>query len=126
MEKTLQTETPVVINNYLRSGGCSLGCGACCQYLVLPLDKRLLNNTTERLDDFIYWAKLHGIEITNDGDWLAARIPLPCKELDQETLLCKLYGTPERPDICNRYPRSPADILNIKDCTYEFEIINDS
>ena len=110
---------------HLRGGGCTVGCGACCEFLILPLDKRLKDTDPAKLADFIYWAGLHGIVISDSGDWYAARIPLPCKHLTEDKR-CGVFGTPERPTLCGNYPRLPLDLEGVEDvCTYTFESITD-
>ena len=109
----------------LRAGGCTAGCGACCEFLILPLDQRLKDADPAQVADFVYWAKLHGISISDSGDWYAARIPLACKHLTEDKL-CGVIGTDERPDMCGRYPRLPLDLEGVEDvCTYTFESITD-
>ena len=109
----------------VRSGGCTVGCGACCEFIILPLDLRMKQADPERLKDFIYWAALHGVAITDSGDWLAARIPLRCERLvtdEDGDKTCGVFGTPERPVMCARYPRHPLDLEGVADvCTYAFD-----
>ena len=67
-----------------RSGGCTVGCGKCCEFMVLPirdreppyaslvrqatgyivwLDLRINNLPTERFNDLSRWADYHGVKI---------------------------------------------------------------
>lgn len=70
---------------FVRSAGCTAGCGLCCEYMVLPLrreapvnyenvvkttdgyivwlDPRIANMPAERLDDMQLWASYHGVMI---------------------------------------------------------------
>ena len=115
-------EAPLYRHGQVRVGGCNVGCGACCLYLELPLDPRLLTNTQERLADWIHWAELHGVKVYPSGrgkDFqLVARVESKCTELTDDGR-CGLYGKEERPDLCKRYPMHPLDTEGVKDrCTY--------
>lgn len=108
---------------YMRTGGCTLGCGACCEAVIIPLDPRLL--TSGRFDDWRHWLELHDIRVIIDKDkhYLDAYIPARCREL-QENKSCGLWESPERPDLCSRSPRVPEDLETIEDiCTYKFSQI---
>ena len=151
----------------VRSGGCTAGCGLCCEYMVLPadktrpmsfvpdddgdvlivyLDQRVRNMDLERWMDTFKWASYHRVWIWRDedcyaempvdtrlsfresGDWLACRIDLPCEKLDRDADgdgWCTVFGTPDRPDLCQRTPRHPLDVEGIEPCTYKFETTND-
>ena len=93
---------------FLRTGLCD-GCkgkASCCQYLVLP--ERPLTA------DEMKWLRLHdGAEAL----YLAGttgRIDIPCSALDGS--VCTLYGSPERPEMCVRYPELPEQL--IQGCAY--------
>lgn len=106
---------------WLRTGGCTVGCGACCRFIVLPLDPRICHASVDRVADWIKWLKLHGVEVTMSGDWLAAKIPLACHELQPDGT-CGVYGTDKRPNMCNAYPKQPLDLEGVEDvCTYRWE-----
>ena len=149
----------------VRSGGCTAGCGLCCEYLVLPvdpkrpkpslvdgqlalvLDPRVLNMPDERWDDTALWVSYHDMQLmrTDDlalaflpedtklsfrqsGDWLACRIEIACDKLDRDADgdgYCGVFGTPERPNLCQRTPRHPLDVEGIKECTYKFGVTDD-
>lgn len=149
----------------VRSGGCTAGCGLCCEYMVLPADKdrpipveeddvlivyldpRVRNMDTERWLDTFKWASYHGVWMWRDtgppfvevpvdarlsfrqsGDWLACRIDIPCDKLVRDADgdgYCSVFGTSERPDLCQRTPRHPLDVEGIKECTYKFDVTND-
>ena len=128
--KTYQPDEVIAVQDVsgtyqVRSGGCTAGCGACCEFLILPLDPRMRSADLGRLADFIYWASLHGVQITESGDWLAARIPLHCEKLvvdEDGDKTCGVFGTPERPAMCARYPRQPLELEGVADvCTYKFD-----
>lgn len=107
-----------------RTGGCTTKyCGACCRFLVLPLDPRIRLQPAEKLADFELWLRYHGIEMYETGDWLAVKLPIPCEKLTDEGQ-CGVYGTPDRPNLCSRIPRSPLDVEGIEECTYEFTPTN--
>ena len=128
--KTYQPDEVIALQDasgtyQVRSGGCTAGCGACCEFLILPLDPRMREADPKRLEDFIYWAALHGITIAESGDWLAARIPLACEKLVVDAdgdKTCGVFDTPERPTMCKRYPRHPLELEGVEDvCTYRFD-----
>ena len=103
---------------YVRHGGCTLGCGACCEHIIIPLDPRM--RQSPRYADWKHWMELHGLVITEDESYTTARIPVVCRELDEEKK-CRLFGKPERPHMCKNWPLHPMEIETVKDvCTYQF------
>lgn len=101
----------------VRTGACTPGCGACCQWIELQVAARYARNPDTRK-----WLKLHGIEITQDDNLAFATIPLPCRALLPDGR-CSLYGTPDRPDLCGRYPATPADLSGLEGvCTFGFAV----
>lgn len=90
---------------YLRTGECD-GCkatdpGACCKFIVMP--ERPLTA------DELKWVRLHpGVE------GLTGRHDIPCSALSEG--VCTLYGSPERPEMCVRYPEMPEQL--IPGCAY--------
>ena len=90
---------------YLRFGACG-DCSLCCQYLVLP--ERPLNA------DELKWLRLHdGAEqLWQDG--ATGRINIPCSALKDGR--CSLYGSPDRPELCVRFPEMPEQL--IEGCKY--------
>ena len=122
----LQEEVPIYVRDSVtdklmrRSGGCTLGCGACCEFMVLPLDARLRDQSW--FEDYVAWAKLHDVAIYTDAaERLVARLPIPCSQLTSDKL-CALFGSDERPDMCGRYPRTVRELKGVEDvCTYTFE-----
>ncbi len=115
---------------FIRSGGCTKGCGACCTAIILPLDPDILNSP--KFDDYMHWAELHGVRFIkqknplrldsygNEMDKLSAWIPIRCSEL-QEDKSCGLIGTPERPDMCGTFPLLPSTLGGLEEiCTYTF------
>jgi len=97
---------------YRRTGECD-GCvdslpGKCCTYVKLPLARELT-------PDEVKWLELHpGLSI----DGTAVRIEIPCSALKNGR--CELFGKPERPTMCERYPELPE--LD-SGCAYTFERI---
>lgn len=70
--------------------------GMCCRYIELPLARRLTSDETR-------WAELHeGIRIKGS----VVRIEQTCSALSADGL-CTLYGTPDRPEMCARWPDRP-------------------
>lgn len=149
----------------VRSGGCTAGCGLCCEYMVLPidpakptpweedgyivvmLDPRVANMDIERWLDTVLWAGYHDVWMWRDsgppyvemplgtklsfrqsGDWLACRIEIPCSKLVRDADgdgYCGVFGTSDRPDLCQRTPRHPLDVEGIEPCTYKFGVTDD-
>ena len=82
---------------FRRTGECH-GCegtGQCCTYIQLPLARALSG-------DEIRWVELHpGLTVRGQD----IRIEIACSALVEGK--CTLYGTPDRPHICDLYPESP-------------------
>lgn len=106
----------MILNGWQRSGGCHADCGACCKYLMLPIDP-------ERRPGFVHWdhwVKAHGIEIIGSK----VRVPLPCQYLTWDNQ-CAVYDTEERPKMCVEGPRLPEDIKGLEDrCTYQWRRVD--
>ena len=86
--KELQLDDVIVVEDYagtqfVRSGGCTAGGGACCEYMVLPLsrtepmihtgvgyivqlDERMAHLPLARFNDVVLWASYHDVYITRD------------------------------------------------------------
>ena len=108
-----------VVRGLQRAGGCHENCGACCEYLLLPLDPRIQNDPG--FEDYKKWVRLHGIIILDN---LKAYIPIACSALDEDKK-CSLYGTEARPDMCGEGPRLPTEILGLEEaCTYTWRKIH--
>ncbi len=99
---------------YRRSGECD-GCkrpgltpGQCCTYIQLPLARKLTPDEKR-------WVELHpGLTVNGQN----VRIDIQCSALSDG--LCTLFGKPERPELCSRYPEhSDLDA----GCSYTFERI---
>ena len=104
---------------WLRSGECTPGCGACCEYMLLPIHPAIIANVGFR--DWCRWAELHdGIKI--EGDWI--KLSIKCRELTEDKK-CRVYGMPLlRPAMCERFPRQPVDLEGLEDvCTYKFRAL---
>ena len=84
----------------LRSGECNRcqGEARCCKFMVLPLARVFSADETK-------WAALHGVRVEGD----TAFIDIQCSALDGDR--CTLYGTPERPEMCVRYPELPEQLV---------------
>lgn len=101
---------------FIRHGGCTKGCGACCEAIVLP-------HPPTPSEDYLLWLWLHSVEF--DKDHALAHVPLRCKAL-REDGTCEVVGTATRPEMCSRYPRHPSDIATLEHiCTYKFTEIED-
>jgi len=111
---------PPDVAGYMRVGGCTLGCGACCEAVILAL-REFDGLQDAAFDDWQHWLGLHGITLfRNQAGILCAHIPIPCSKLgpDKE---CQAFGTPDRPQMCAKWPEHPMQMLRVKDfCTYDF------
>ncbi|KKN55495.1 hypothetical protein LCGC14_0581700 [marine sediment metagenome] len=118
----LRAELPTVTaQDTLRTGGCTEGCGACCEKIIIPLDPRLRTHP-QKFNDWVKWAELHGLIIIDDPEKgrLDAFMYIECEALtpDKE---CNLMGTSERPDLCAGFPARPDELESIRNvCSYEF------
>lgn len=110
---------PPEVAGWLRGGGCTLGCGACCEAVILAL--RPYAGPPEGFADWQHWLELHGITLFGSPDNLLASIPIACSKLGPEKE-CTVFGTDERPTMCGTWPEHPAMVkLRVADvCTYEF------
>ena len=94
---------------FVREGECD-GChdrvpGYCCTFLSFSLSRALS-------DDEAYWASLHpGVKV--DGSNLT--LSIPCSALTPDGR-CSLFGTDARPQMCERFPELPAQML--EGCSY--------
>ena len=104
---------------WLRTGGCSPGCGACCTAIITALP----SGTTEvaGFADWVRWLTLHDIKIVEPGDGRAyIHVPKRCKALEA-CGKCTLHGLTNMPEMCKNYPTHPDDIRGLeKVCTYHF------
>ena len=103
------------MTQYVRQGECTVGCGACCKLLRLQVPPEYGSNP-----DIRKWVELHGVRLVNLDGGVFAMLTLPCSALTEDGK-CSLYGTPERPDLCNHWPMTPAALLGVEDvCTFSF------
>lgn len=106
---------------YERTGGCTLGCGKCCEAVIIPLDRRVRNH--REFQDWCNWLALHKITVMIDDEkgYFDAHIPISCEAL-QPDKSCGLWKTPMRPQMCSTTPRVPGDLTTVEDvCTYTFK-----
>lgn len=75
---------------WLREGGCTAGCGACCEALVIPITGDMQMAGTEALEidvapevaqrpgfeDWEYWLGLHDVYLFREGKRLYAQVPV--------------------------------------------------
>ena len=88
---------------FVRTGECD-GCAThavaqCCTFMVLPLARPLS-------EDEAYWVGLHP-GVTAEGNQL--RIDSVCSALVDGR--CSLFGSEERPAMCERAPELPQQLL---------------
>lgn len=105
----------------VRGGGCRQGCGLCCEYVIVPIDRRVLHS--DRLDDWEKWLNIHGIEMRVTPERCEIRIPVECKWLLWDKS-CGIHDDPERPEMCGRFPATPVDILDTgleEACSYTWK-----
>ncbi len=88
---------------------CQENCAACCRYVILQVNPQYTNEDVKR------WIELHGIKLVERGGALWAYVPTPCSAL--EGTRCGLYGTKERPRVCEVWPNSQAEIDDLENHT---------
>ena len=108
-----------------RTGGCTSGCGGCCEGMIVPIDPAVLNNLEFR--DWRKWVELHGMILFTrrlegvERTQLRLYIPTPCGALGDDKA-CLLHEQDERPNMCSNYPQNPMDLDTVDEfCTYKFE-----
>lgn len=107
--------------SYVRGGGCRSGCGACCEFVIIPVDRRVLQSNA--LADWEKWLNLHGIDLQTTPEKVEVRIPIPCGALEADKS-CGVHDTDERPDMCDSFPSDPMQLPNAgleERCTYTWE-----
>lgn len=103
---------PDEIVAYLRTGGCTAGCGACCEAFVIPLDPKgleadgfahvvngRLNVPVDPIvignagtEDWKYWLSLHDTTILElPSGVLVADLPIECEDAPDDTTLDGWY-----------------------------------
>lgn len=91
---------------FTREGECDgcAGTAQCCTFLMLPLSRNLS-------DDEQRWVALHpGLSVVGSS----IRFDVACSALHEGR--CSLFGQPERPQMCVRYPELPEQVL--AGCSY--------
>lgn len=104
----------------MRTGECTVGCGACCKFVILQVNPAYLD--AERRS----FIEAHGIRLTarDGGAW--GSVDVACKHLTTD-LKCGVFGKSERPQACSDFPFVQSDIdlvdahAGAKVCSYEFE-----
>jgi Fe-S-cluster containining protein len=107
----------VTLPLYQRHGSCEPAlCGsACCTFILLEVNPIYLSDP-----DTAAWVRLHGIELVEREGRTLARIEMRCTVLG-ESGRCLIYGQPERPQTCERFPMAPASLFMLENaCTYSF------
>lgn len=107
-----QEPLPVVSR---REGDCTAGCGACCRFIRLQVPPDYAQN-----QDVRKWIELHGVSLMEMNGGTFATVNLSCSALTEDGQ-CSLYGRPERPELCNHWPMTPAALAGVEDvCSYSF------
>lgn len=115
-----QPGAPLPRGEWMRSGSCD-GCaageikGECCTKVAFPITP-----TAGRNPEVVKYFALHGIEVKWWGDLPLAFVPLRCEALTTEGA-CSLYGTTDRPSICDEGPFNAWTAQLFPHCSYSFE-----
>ncbi len=111
----------IVLDSWIRSGGCHDRCGACCEFIMIPLAKPYIDHGHDsEYADWKRWLKLHRIEIVGNK----AKVSIPCVYLGQHKQ-CIVHGTDVQPRMCVEGPRLPSEITGLEDiCTYSWRRVN--
>lgn len=72
----------------------------CCRYALDKLNK--LDEGSPKYWNAVKYQKTRCLEHWVDGKFIRFVHDCPCKELDQDTGLCKIYET--RPEVCKLFP----------------------
>ena len=105
---------------FVRGGTCTRGCGECCTSIRLQVPPAY-----ERTPDIKHWIELHGLKVVRIGEAAFVVIPNRCSALTADNL-CSLYGSADRPRLCDAFPATPAAITGLEDvCTYEFRQVEE-
>jgi hypothetical protein len=98
---------------FIRMGECD-GCkrhgvtqAQCCTFLAMPTARRLTQ-------DEAHWAELHPGILVQDNHMV---VNVACSALTADGL-CSLFGSPERPAMCERFPELPEQVP--VGCAYTF------
>lgn len=108
--------------SWRRTGGCHTKCGVCCEVIILPLDRRLLRSAAY-WEKFKHYLEVRGLQVVVSPTRFEVRFPITCQHL-QDDKSCGIFGTPERPELCNRWPRMPYDLFETgldEACTYQWK-----
>lgn len=103
--------------SFLRGGGCTKGCGACCTDVILEVVE------PPNIADWANWLELHNIDLVRKDGHLFARLREACSQLDTRDGTCKLFGKPERPLMCSQFPQAPEAMEGLNCCTYRFAMV---
>lgn len=105
---------------YERQGEC-LGCGInCCTLAAIPINLR-----EGRHQDYLGWLSAHdNLEIKEVGGYQFVSFRARCQYLTEDQK-CSVFGKPERPELCSRWPQEPwelelMDAKGQQECGYSF------
>mgnify|MGYP001571890559 CR=1 FL=1 len=95
---------------YIRTGECD-GCkhgrvAQCCTFLAMPMQRHLSADEAR-------WAELHPGILVQDNFMV---VNVACSALTDDGL-CSLFGSPERPAMCERFPELPEQVP--EGCAYK-------
>ena len=89
-------------------------CGKCCTHVGW---------IQENVVGFDEWAAARGLDVTyeNGGRDVRVLVPNVCPQFISVggESMCRLHGTPDKPDICQQSPTEPAQVL--PGCGFSFE-----
>lgn len=109
----------------MRTGGCTVGCAACCQDIWLEVVVRdEFAEDIDSLTDWARWLQFHGVKLVKRPNAWFVVIPTPCQHLNLEDGSCNIHGTDEYPQMCKTFPLHYTQIQGLEHvCTYEFHPI---
>lgn len=83
-------------------------CVACCNYVVVEIDKPTSKNDYNNILWFLLHRDVH-VYINFDHEWYLELIT-PCTKIDQKTKLCSDYSN--RPKVCRDYSQKECTCHN--------------
>lgn len=120
-------EDPIALQHsdglYVRGGGCTSGCGACCQDVIVEVVPP--SPDLEVIRDWAKWLELHGLKLVRKPGIIVGEdhyylvVPQKCEALDPDGQ-CDLINTPTRPKMCADFPQHPDILEGLPDCSYRF------
>ena len=104
-----------------RQGECTF-CGECCQTVNITAVRDISIQQHGSLKELKLYLSYRGIEVVGENiekNLLFYSLENPCSQLSID-FKCKVHNSPEKPLICNRFPRDREDLEGLKECGYRF------